>query len=385
MKNNTVPKKLKKLLAPAIALTLVLAACSAKTDKSDEAAPTTTEVPETTVVTEVEDKGPERLIPADGVQIDKQAQYAGWQFDFETLSSDEEDTTEGAAGAATDESDHATGPIALEVTFKYTNLTDQSGTPRESMALELAGDDETTELVHPSDLDVAEVPGGGTGKGTLHLMLDQPQAEVFSLDTATIVVGGDDKVEARIPLGTTGELVSLMPQEQKPGFEDFTIGDWKFKVVSTELRWDRITTHEAANRGETWLAVTADVTAGENSSRGSSWEWAVTSPDGLSSTGDAIERLDGTHTGSAHEAGTSVKGYVFWFKLETPVDGEYEFKFTGDFGPDSEKVSKTMKVELKATDSIEADAARSADDADADADSDDEAATDEDEDADTDR
>lgn len=334
-----------KILAPVAVLALVLASCSSKTESSEDTTPATTvaEAPDTT---EAEATGPERLVPEEGVELNKQAQYAGWVFDFETLRSDEGDKDEDSEWDTT---------TTLEIDMKYTNLPDDSATPSVNMRLEVEGDDGTVENINTSDSDVSEVPGGGTGKGSISFTIDEEHAEMFDLDRTTLVLGDDSRVQARVPMSDTGELVSLMPQEQEPGFEDFEIGDWKFKVNSTELRWDTDTGHDAADKDTTWLAVNVDVEAGESEGRTRYWEWAFTAPDGTSQTGDSIQRPDDGGGGTPIEAGTTLKGVTFWFVLEDPVDGEYDFKFTGPFDKDGDEVSKSMVIELKVETSADAD------------------------------
>lgn len=335
--------KLTKALAPLIALALVFASCSSKTESSDDTTPATTAAPaeEGPTTTEAaEDGGADGLVPADGVKIDKEIDYGGWTITFEELTSNEDEKDEDSAFDTTTE---------LEVSVKYTNLLDDSATPNFDVVLEIEDEDETVENVNLSNADVKEVPGDGNGKGSFTFNLDEDQAKIFDLDRATIVVGRDGYAQARVPLSDDGDLVTLKPQEQKPGLEDFEIGEMKIETVATELRWTGIINRDVIDKDETWLAMTFDIHLGENKGRPDDLEWSAALPDGTTITSTTTERVDGRYSFDYSDPGTTIKGVIVWFRLDDPVDGEYEIKVAGDVGPDGAAVSKTQKIELKAT------------------------------------
>lgn len=376
--------KFTKAFAPLLVLALVFASCSSKTESASDTQATTT-VAQAASTTQGADKddepaGADRLVPADGIEIGKSVDYAGWTITFEELTSNEDEKDPDSAFDTTTE---------LELTVKYENLLDKSATPNFRVVLELADADDTVENVNMANADLKEVPGDGNGKGTFAFNLDEDQAKVFDLDRATIVIGEDSYAQARVPLSDKGDLVTLKPQEQKPGLQDIEMGEMDIEVVSTELRWTSILNRDVADKDETWLAVTVNLHMGDQRGRPDDLEWAAAMPDGTTITASNVERTDGKYGHDWADPNTTIKGVIVWFRLEDPVDAEYEFKITGTTGPDGAEVSKTQKVELKATkgdapeDAVEGDEKSGDADADSDSDSDSSDAKSKDDDSDS--
>jgi hypothetical protein len=164
----------------------------------------------------------------------------------------------------------------------------------------------------------------------------------FDPSKTTLVVGGGDEAQVRIPLGGDGEAVLHAPVIQE--FKGkLTIGQIDVDVTQTEVRWDRPDTHAQAEKEKAFLVITGKV---KNNSAGTLY-W----------NGDQaiLTRPDDTKTGATHVLGdgsvqtTQIddKWGIIW-EINEPVKGDYSVEFTQNFGAEGADV--TVKQDLSITD-----------------------------------
>lgn len=212
------------------------------------------------------------------------------------------------------------------------------------------GEEDDKESISGRTVDFPEIPGSAKGKGSVTFDLDESQMSRFSLDTAFIILGSSNEVQARIPLEGDTDLVSLVPVEQTPGLETVEAGAFTLKPTKTELRWDTPNENNAAGKDQTYLVVTFDATSSADATS-TLWfyseNFSVEQPDGTSVTADRI--INPKDLSASLDPGSTTKGFIAIFVLDTPVDGEYKFAISGDLGPDGSAVKgEPVAFELSA-------------------------------------
>lgn len=164
------------------------------------------------------------------------------------------------------------------------------------------------------------VPGGLSSPGNVEYIVDPG----FDFDNAELVVGREGEQQAKVPLGSSGELVVLAPAEV-----DLT-GELSMELIdvaftSADLRYDMPLSHGQAPEGKIALTINFDVT----SRRDGNWNmfadnFALIVPDGtaVAADGSMLHALPGS------AAGTTTPGHYVRFLLDDPPAGDYTLRFT---------------------------------------------------------
>lgn len=168
------------------------------------------------------------------------------------------------------------------------------------------------------------VPGGLSSAGTVEYIVD-PE---FDFDNAELVVGREGEQQARVPLGSGGELVALAPAElELSGELSMELIDMAF--TAADLRYDMPLSYGQAPEGKIALTIHFDVT----SRRDGNWniladDFALIVPDGtaVAADGSLLHALPGS------AAGTTTPDHYVRFLLDDPPAGDYTLRFTpGDW------------------------------------------------------
>lgn len=164
------------------------------------------------------------------------------------------------------------------------------------------------------------VPGGLSSAGTVEYIVEPG----FDFDNAELVVGREGEQQARVPLGSGGELVALAPAEvDLAGELSMELVDMVF--TSADLRYDIPINYEQAPEGKIALTIHFDVT----SRRDGNWsifadDFALIVPDGtaIAADGSLLNALPGS------AAGTTTPDNYVRFLLDDPPAGDYTLRFT---------------------------------------------------------
>lgn len=103
---------------------------------------------------------------------------------------------------------------------------------------------------------VTGLPGSATTKGTFTFTVP---TTIGDLTTGTLMVGDADGAQAVVPLGSTGERVTLEPQTLLPAPQDLTVAELKYKLSSCQLRADLLKEHDQLRKTERSVACLVDI------------------------------------------------------------------------------------------------------------------------------
>lgn len=164
------------------------------------------------------------------------------------------------------------------------------------------------------------VPGGLSSAGTVEYIVEPG----FDFDNAELVVGREGEQQAKIPLGSGGELVALAPAAvDLTGELSMELIDMAF--TAADLRYDIPLSYGQAPEGKIALTIHFDVT----SRRDGNWsifadDFALIVPDGtaVSADGALLHNLPGS------AAGTTTPDHYVRFILDDPPAGDYTLRFT---------------------------------------------------------
>jgi hypothetical protein len=171
--------------------------------------------------------------------------------------------------------DPAEGSVTIETTFDNAGV--DNAVLDATLVLESAG--ESYELDDVSS-ELPEVPGGTSNNGTLAFAV----GDAFSFDDALLTVGSPAVQQARVPLGTEGELVTLEPRDLTIT-GSATAGQLSIDAHDGVLRADVPETHRQSEAGELVLTIGFDVTNSGTGGGGYAFgpdNLALTRPDGTS-------------------------------------------------------------------------------------------------------
>jgi len=223
---------LKRVVAP-VACVLVTAAvvgCGPKDDASDKS-PT----------------GGDSAAIGNGatITIGKSYWHAGWKVDLTT------------AKVRASTLDPKQSVIAIDGMFN--NLGSKDRTPDSKLTLEVDGE---SLLLDDGETKLPQVPAGGKQTGTIVFDLKDP-AKVTG---AVLVVGNPDNIQATVPFGASGTLVTgesrSIPLDLSASIKiDGPTGlTTSIKVKGAELRADDVHNYNEAKKGTVFLTFTYDVT-----------------------------------------------------------------------------------------------------------------------------
>lgn len=205
---------------------------------------------------------------------------------------------------------------SLTIDAMITNLGPQQQRFGSDVAVEANG----TSYPSGAGTDLSPVPSGLTSEGHFSFDID----DSFDYDVASLVVGGGQVTQARLPLGTQGgEPVTREPQELAiTGIASLELVD--IHVTSAELRSDVPESYTAIPAGQ--LALTLHLNA--TSRRRGNWIlfpefFALVTPNGtaVGVAGGDLGSIQGADGGIDNE-GLSIR-----FLIPDPAAGQYTLRF----------------------------------------------------------
>jgi hypothetical protein len=140
---------------------------------------------------------------------------------------------------------------ALKLDVAITNLATTQGPNSVPLTLEI--DDQHYE---GNLTGVTGLPGSATTKGTFEFTVP---TTIGDLAGGTIVVGDADGAQAVVPLGATGERVTLEPQTLLPAPQELTVAELRYKVTACQLRADLLKEHDQLRKNERSVACLVDI------------------------------------------------------------------------------------------------------------------------------
>jgi len=189
--------------------------------------------------------------------------------------------------------------------------------------------------------DVPLVPGGRTGKGSLHFNVDSN----FILDEATLIFGGAHEHKAIVPLGAKSpdDFLSLDPPDA-PFMGKFTAGTLVFNMKGGYIRADQPWNHRTLDDKHYNITLLFSATYATSNGGGgdilSKDNFDLVLPDGTAVAPDdgPIELLD--------NVGTTVDDLDMTFTVPGPMEGKFALEASGRWGQNSAAVSIAMPFEV---------------------------------------
>jgi hypothetical protein len=225
----------------------------------------------------------------------------------------------------------APGDLAIDATFQNRGADAfQFGS---QMLVTSGGNDYPT----TSTADLPTVPGGRSGKGTLHFAVD----DKFTLNNATLIVGSTSEHEALVPLGAKSpdDFVSLEPADAPP-MGKFTAGTLQFDMNGGYIRadqpWDHTTLDNKHFNITLLFSATYPASNGLGGDNISGDNFDLVLPDGTAVAPDdaPVELLD--------NAGTTKDGLDMTFTVPGPIEGNFVLEASGLWGQSLAAVSIEM-------------------------------------------
>ena len=177
-------------------------------------------------------------------------------------------------------------PGTLDLDLSLKNLTPTSLTPQGEWSVETKGASKP-----PSDLSsLQEIPGEGKAPGKISATLDD-----FSMDDAVVTFGAATTNQAKVPLGTTGEVVSYAPTTQAIS-GSATSGDVTIKLTKAETRvFGPGSGYRQADAGKVYILLTGQATTSSASGYAFSGDnLTLTLPDGTAVTATDTQTSKGS-------------------------------------------------------------------------------------------
>jgi hypothetical protein len=151
-----------------------------------------------------------------------------------------------------------TAPIAVQVDVSAENLGTQPDDSAANTSVFLAVDGHITS---GRITGITSLPGGSTVKATLEFRPAQPIADLRS---GVISIGGNDTVQAVVPLADAARPTTLEPK-RVGGTGQYTVGVLTFTVHYCELRGDFPAMHKQAPTGSLLVVCSVDIKDNKNS------------------------------------------------------------------------------------------------------------------------
>jgi hypothetical protein len=114
--------------------------------------------------------------------------------------------------------------------------------------------------------DFPDVPGLGSNRGTFAASLTPDLTADWDLDSAVLILGPPDVSRVTIPLGSSGELVTRMPQE-RPVDDVLTLGPLRLDVHTATAQWENLGNHRPTRQGMALVVLRFDVTSTDDTER----------------------------------------------------------------------------------------------------------------------
>jgi hypothetical protein len=222
------------------------------------------------------------------------------------------------------------GKLTIDVTI--TNLGTDNATPYTDLSL-LSGDSSVSSSGTLTDRK--EIVGGKNVKDTITFDVDAG----FDPSTTTVVFGGQNKQQAKVPLSGTGTKVTLAPVAQNVQLPDpMTIGTMAVTGSTVQIRYDDPDSHTTADKGKAFVVITGNA---KNASTDQTNYWdtgsmQLTGPDNQTYVADSV-------TPSSLGPTKSGQTVMIW-TIDDPnvgqLSGDYKLDIKDQtFGTNGDKVS----------------------------------------------
>ncbi len=261
------------------------------------------------------------------VTIGKAFWHTGWKVTLKT---------------ATLESNVRRGEVTIDATFE--NLGDQEARFNSQLVLVVGSENYSTTALSQ---DLPRVPGGLSSDGVIAFITDPG----IDLENAVLLVGKSTNEQASVPFGSSGELISLEPQELT--FSGMvTVGALTMTADGGEVRADLPDVHSSATKGMKVLTLRFSVAVGSGIQLG---QGALTSENILLKLPDgtvARVRSDGRSGVSEllqGKEGTTIDDLSVRFDIDDPVagEGQYALQLKGKFGPGGAEVEGELPFTIE--------------------------------------
>lgn len=178
------------------------------------------------------------------VKVAQTVWYAGLKLELGTL------VYEPAKESATNVPSLGVGEI-LTLDVAITNLATTQGPNSVPLTLEL-----DSQHYDGSLTGVNGLPGSATTKGTFEFAVP---TVIGDLATGTIAVGDADGAQAVVPLGSTGERVTLEPRTLLQAPQELAVAELRYKVTACQLRADLLNEHDQLRKNDRSVACLVDI------------------------------------------------------------------------------------------------------------------------------
>jgi hypothetical protein len=233
----------------------------------------------------------------------------------------------GALGIPADQPLYDTKP-RLQLALTMENLGDDAHQFRPELSINEGGQNYTE-----VQWDTQPVPGKQRGDGTVTFTVE----DAFSLSDAELTVGNAHGQQAKVPLGKSGDYVSLEPRSV-PVSGSVSAGSMTVNVTGGTLDAAK-DYYTQADAGHLIMILTYSATrtkdSGQSYVNGS--DFFLKLPDGT-----AVTALDGDSSGSL-AAGTTKQDLVVRFDVKQPADGAYDLVFKGGYNNSFTDVQGDLK------------------------------------------
>jgi hypothetical protein len=302
-------------LAGAVTTTLALGACGVGPSGGREAA----DEDRAAGAGVVDGEAPEPVSRAIGVTV----QYAGFQYTIEDLRI--EFTVIDNPFAAEDDPPAISSVITLNA--EASNIGIEQFRPSPTAMIDWVGaTGDNTVTVRG---DFPNVPGLGTNRGTFAASLTPDLTADWDLDSAVLILGPPDVSRVVVPLGSSGELVTRMPQERPVG-DVLALGPLRFDVHTAAVQWEDLSNHRPTAQGMALVVLRFDVSSTDDTERCllSARDFGLVLPGGGRVTAAELSRICVPAGGSLTDA------YAAFLVPETNLAGSHTFHVEATVGRD---------------------------------------------------
>jgi hypothetical protein len=285
------------LLAPAVAgiLALVVAACSGSAASTPAVSDDASVASEAPVASSEAVASPSTTT----VQVDQSVWFAGFKVTFGEASAE---LAEGRGGAVT-----------IEALFENTGSDDAAFDGTLNLASNGAN------ALQGFGMDIPNVPGGQTGKGTLAFDVE----DGFTFDDAVLTVGRAGNQQAIVPLTATAGTARTLEPVVFPLAGSGQAGDLRLDLIEGEVRADQPWSHGQMEEGTFVLTVRYDASFESDFAGGFAFaaeNVALRLPDGTTVAPIADGRSQSIELIGPD---STIKDAFSRFEIEDPAAGDY--------------------------------------------------------------
>lgn len=200
-------------------------------------------------------------------------------------------------------------PDGIELAMRFENEATADGTPAFEWSLE------ANDTAWPySASDLPSIPGNAASNGSVSF---EPTEDV-DLATATLVIGGAESNQSRLPLGGVGDAVTNEPQTTEVDAE-VVAGALSVQIESIGVRFDDPEYHQQAPVGKGWLTISYAATDASDSG------YAFGETTTRLETPDDLRLAPDNYPNEYITAGSSVPDLFSTFEVDLAEVGTYGF------------------------------------------------------------